>query len=508
MIAAPAPGTILLGRYRVEDVLGIGGMGVVVRASHQELDTQVAIKFLLPHMLENQSVVQRFLREAQATVRLKGEHVAKVIDVGRMPDGAPFMVMEYLTGGDLGQVLKVHGPQPAMVACELMLQICEGMAEAHAVGIVHRDVKPSNFFVTRRPDGSPLVKILDFGISKVPVGAEMELTGTQSTVGTPAYMAPEHMRAANRADQRSDLWSMGVVLYQLLTNQLPFDGESYADLCLKVGMDQPAPMFVPLPSGLGEVVLRCLEKDPAQRYQSVAQLAYALAPYCSDPVVAQAGAERCARILEAPRGPRAPTLPVGTLGASSVPLTPYSQTGNRPLQSYPSSVSAGVGQISVAPGATKSRAAWYGAGAAAVLALGIGLGVFAAGDNGSRGTAVEAAPAALPVTAAAPAVAEPAAAPAMEPAAPAPPTAVAPPPAPPTQGLQGGAEEPSPPPAVAEPPRASATPPSPEPGKDLSKETATPQASKTVSSGRPDKSAEPKSKKKKKSSKDLFQSRE
>jgi serine/threonine-protein kinase len=403
-------GMILLGRYRVEDVLGIGGMGVVVRAVHTELHTQVAIKFLLPHMVESASVVQRFLREAQAVVKLKSAHVAKVIDVGKMPDGAPFMVMEYLSGADLGQVLKAHGPQPAMVACELMMQICEGMAEAHSIGIVHRDVKPSNFFVTRNPDGSPLVKILDFGISKVPAGTDMQLTGTQSMVGTPAYMAPEHMRAANRADQRSDLWSMGVVLYQLLTNQLPFDGESYADLCLKVAMELPAPIQVPLPPGLGEVLLRCLEKDAGHRYQSVAQLAYSLATFCSDPTAASAAAERCARILEAPRGPRAPTLGAGESLGSVTPLTPYSHASkhsshHRSQSSHPSSLSAGVGEMG-GGGAKKSKLAIYGVGAAILLLLGVGLGVFAASesDEGQVGEAARAGGEPASMTPGAPAV--------------------------------------------------------------------------------------------------------
>ncbi len=473
MYAQSLIGTLLLGRYRVEEVLGVGGMGVVVRAVHLDLDTQVAIKFLLPHMAESSNVVQRFLREAQAAVRLKGEHVAKVIDVGKMPDGAPFMVMEYLSGADLGQVLKAHGAQPPNVACDLMMQICEGMAEAHANGIVHRDVKPSNFFVTRGPDGSPLVKILDFGISKVPIGNDMQqLTGTQSMVGTPAYMAPEHMRAANRADQRSDLWSMGVVLYQLLTNQLPFDGESYADLCLKVAMDLPAPILVPLPPGLGEVLLRCLEKEAAQRYQSVAQLAYALAPYCTDPMVAGTTAERCGRILEAPRGPRAPTLgEKESLGSpSSIALiSPYgpggpgSQAGNHRshgshLRSHLSSLSSGAGEVG-RKGGSGSRTALYGLAAALVLVVGVGLGVFAASGNGKGAepaeseratqseasaepaTSLEPTPATVPVEPTATAdvgAAEPAAVPAT--------------PAEPVQpALQGGAE-PTPPELPLTPP--------------------------------------------------------
>ena len=168
MVAVANPGDILLGKYRVDDVIGVGGMGRVVKASHLYLQQPVAIKILLPQMVESQSTVARFLREAQATVRLRSEHIARVMDVGTLPEGTPFIVMEYLDGFDLNQILRHHGPQLAQPVVDLILQACEGLAEAHSVGIVHRDIKPSNFFITRRPDGSNLLKILDFGISKTP----------------------------------------------------------------------------------------------------------------------------------------------------------------------------------------------------------------------------------------------------------------------------------------------------------------------------------------------------
>ncbi|CAN5276096.1 hypothetical protein BH11MYX1_BH11MYX1_30250 [soil metagenome] len=193
--AAGFPGEILLDKYRVEDVIGVGGMGRVVRASHLYLQTPVAIKLLLPQMVESQSTVARFLREAQATVKLRSEHIARVMDVGTMTDGTPVIVMEFLDGFDLNQILRHHGPQLAQPVVDLMLQACEGLAEAHSIGIIHRDIKPSNFFITRRPDGSNLLKILDFGISSAG-GFESELTGTQTVVGTPTYMAPEQMRTA------------------------------------------------------------------------------------------------------------------------------------------------------------------------------------------------------------------------------------------------------------------------------------------------------------------------
>src|SRR5262249_33127610 len=166
-----------------------------------------------------------------------------------------------------------------------IFQACEGIAEAHALGIIHRDVKPSNFFITRRPDGSMLLKILDFGISKTPVGYD-ELTGTQTVIGTPSYMAPEQMKSGRAADPRSDIWSIGVGVYQLITGRLPFSGESYAELVLKVGLEPPAPIPVPVPTGLDTVIMRCLEKDPNQRHQSVGELARMLAPFATDPIAA------------------------------------------------------------------------------------------------------------------------------------------------------------------------------------------------------------------------------
>jgi eukaryotic-like serine/threonine-protein kinase len=295
--AAPAEGTVLLGKLRVEQVLGEGGMGVVCRAHHLHLDQPVAIKFLLPQMVENPAVVQRFLREAQAAVKLRGEHVARVIDVGRLDDGCPYMVMEYLEGADLGQILKHYGAQSPQIAADLMLQACEGIAEAHALGIIHRDVKPSNFFITRRPDGTPLLKILDFGISSAPTGADSELTRTQSVIGTPAYMAPEQMRSARAADSRSDVWSMGVVLYQTLSGRRPFESEAYSELCLKVGMDPPTPLDVDIPDDYTETVMRCLEKNPDKRFQNVGELAWGLVPFATEPALARGSAERASRIL-------------------------------------------------------------------------------------------------------------------------------------------------------------------------------------------------------------------
>jgi serine/threonine protein kinase len=205
-------------------------------------------------------VVQRFLREAQAAVRLKSEHVARVLDVGSLETGEPFMVLEYLEGTDLASFPRSQLGIGGIV--NLMLQACEALAEAHALGIVHRDLKPANFFLTRGADGAPLLKVLDFGISKAP-STGGQLTATQAVMGTPAYMSPEQMRSSRGVDHRSDIWSLGVVLYELLQGAPPFGGDTFSSMVLKVVNDPLPRLTVRLPDGLDGVVYRCLEKDPA-----------------------------------------------------------------------------------------------------------------------------------------------------------------------------------------------------------------------------------------------------
>ncbi|MDQ3301611.1 MAG: serine/threonine protein kinase, partial [Myxococcota bacterium] len=370
-----ASGTVLLGKYRVDEVLGVGGMGRVVRASHLYLQQSVAIKILLPEMAADESTVSRFLREAQATVHLKSEHIARMIDVGTMPDGTPFMIMEYLEGNDLNQILRHHGPQSPSIVCDLMLQACEGLAEAHAMGIVHRDIKPSNFFITKRADNSMLLKILDFGISKTPV-ALTDLTGTQTVLGTPTYMAPEQMKSGKGSEPRSDIWSVGIVMYQLLTGRPPFAGESYADLVLKVNGEPPTPFMVPLPAGLGEVILRCLEKNPNMRPQNAGELARSLAPFASEPIAGAQSATRSTRILQhrmSQQGKQG--LPVAAGGGLSVPI-PISPAQLTPRSWPPSqtSVSRGVGQLTHQ---VRSRRGWMIAGVASLCIL-AGAGGFVA----------------------------------------------------------------------------------------------------------------------------------
>nr|HMR07207.1 serine/threonine-protein kinase [Polyangiaceae bacterium] len=215
-------GDILAGKFRVEKLLGSGGMGMVVAAHHLQLDEPVAIKFLLPEALTNAAAVGRFAREARAATKIKSEHVVRIIDIGSFDSGEPYIVMEYLNGQDLSQLLAARGPLPPDEVAEYILQACEAIVEAHVLGIVHRDLKPANLFVAARMDGTPLVKVLDFGISKVSTGPDLSLTETSALMGSPLYMSPEQMASAKSVDARTDIWALGVILYELVTGKPPF----------------------------------------------------------------------------------------------------------------------------------------------------------------------------------------------------------------------------------------------------------------------------------------------
>jgi serine/threonine-protein kinase len=279
------PGDVIAGKYEVERVLGSGGMGIVFAAHHVALAERVAIKMLLPEAVKSPDVRARFLREAQASVRIRSEHVARVMDVGETERGLPYMVMEFLEGEDLGALVATRGWLTPGEAVDYVLQACEAVAEAHARGIVHRDLKPANLFLTRRADGSALVKVLDFGVSK-PVSDEGSrgVTTTGRTLGSPMYMSPEQVRDARSVDTRTDVWSLGVLLYELLSGKAPFEGASVTGLLAAIVTDppQPLPAGLAVPPGLEAVIFRCLEKDRERRVQDVAELAAALLPFASE----------------------------------------------------------------------------------------------------------------------------------------------------------------------------------------------------------------------------------
>ncbi|WP_437719197.1 serine/threonine-protein kinase [Sorangium sp. So ce448] len=278
------PGELIAAKYRVERVVAIGGMGVVLAARNEDLDQKVAIKILRQDALANQEAVTRFLREARTAARLSGEHVARVFDVGTTETGVPFMVMEFLTGLDLQQVIDTHGPLSIQDAVDYVLQALEAVAEAHAAGVVHRDIKPSNLFLAEHADGTRHIKVLDFGISKgqgLDSPAEPGLTSTKQVMGSPGYMSPEQMMAPRTVDGRADVWSFGVLLYTLVTGEPPFQGETVAAVMANI-LHQPVPRLrdkrSDAPATLERIVSRCLERDVSERYANVGKLAQALDP--------------------------------------------------------------------------------------------------------------------------------------------------------------------------------------------------------------------------------------
>ncbi|MEP7122021.1 MAG: serine/threonine-protein kinase [Byssovorax sp.] len=308
--SSDAPGEILAGKYRVERVLGAGAMGTVYAATHVVLGQRVAIKRMHAERLGRPNARERFLREARAAARLRSQHVARVIDVGVCEDGAPFIVMEHLDGEDLATRLDRSGPLPFGEAVEYVLQAAEAVAEAHAAGIVHRDLKPANLFLIRDPAGSPCVKVLDFGISKL-LGDGLALTRNAVAVGSPHYMSPEQMVSSKDVDSRTDLWSLGVVLYELTTAALPFDEEQIDALFGRI-LHSPPPaisgLVATVPAGLEAVILQCLQKDRRRRFTNAAELAAALAPFL--PGRGAMLATRVAVVLGVATAPVHPTEPL------------------------------------------------------------------------------------------------------------------------------------------------------------------------------------------------------
>ena len=295
-----APGDVIAGKYEIVKLIGSGGMGYVVSAMHVELGEVVALKFLRPEALQIDELVERFAREARAAAKIRSEHVARVFDVGVLPDGVPFIVMEHLAGQDLADVLQARGPLPIKVAVEYVMQACEALAAAHASGVVHRDIKPENLFLTKHAQGLDFIKILDFGISKVALApGKRGFVRTMMPLGSPVYMSPEQIRSSDQVDARTDIWSLGCVLFELLTGTVAFNEPSLMQLSAAILEHDPVPLRELLPDApveLEEVVLRCLEKDVANRYGNIAELAIALYPFA--PRRSRISAERCYHALK------------------------------------------------------------------------------------------------------------------------------------------------------------------------------------------------------------------
>ncbi len=277
-----ATGDVVGGRYVVDGILAEGGMGVVYLATHSELQQRVAIKFLRENYTQNEVLVQRFLNEARAAASLKSEHIVRVIDVGQLENGRPYLVMEHLEGTDLEALLVREGPFEPERAVRYALEVTSALEEAHGAGIIHRDIKPENLFLATTDGGRQKVKVVDFGLAKRMDVAPLVVTGPQDSMGSPCYMSPEQITTPHAVDARTDVWSLGAVLYRMLTLTMPFDGSTVLEVYARVLNAQPKPLREVRPEldrDIEAIVARCLEKDPARRYQSVHELSAALSAY-------------------------------------------------------------------------------------------------------------------------------------------------------------------------------------------------------------------------------------
>jgi serine/threonine-protein kinase len=383
-------GDVIAGKYRIEGVLGTGGMGIVFAATHLHLERLVAVKVMRAELAQFQGAVQRLVLEAKLAARLRSEHVCKVLDVGTLADGAPYVVMEYLEGADLATLLG-RGPLPTQVAVDFILEACEALAEAHASHIVHRDLKPENLFVVREIDGTSSIKVLDFGISKqrsISPAASRNLTNPTAALGSPNYMPPEQMRSPKDVDARADIWAIGAILYELLTGRQAFQGETVPEVCAAVMSSQPVPgheLRPDLPRRLVQVIERCLQKDRQDRFVDVSELAAALAPFGSAKAPASLG--RIERVLS---GAHATTLVNSSLPPRVVPVSRPATPGTRsstPRSGPPppeielssSTITTGAAVALLGNAQQRRRSLWI---ASAVLAL-LAAGLLVAAEHGS-----------------------------------------------------------------------------------------------------------------------------
>ena len=267
--------------YALERVIGCGRSGIVATARHARLGLRVALKFLRPDKPRTPEVVKRFVREGQISARIQNAHVTRVLDIGRLPGGEPFIVMEHLEGCDLAALLDARGPLASADAASYVRQACFGLASTHASGIIHRDLKPANLFLTLAPNGAPLVKLLDFG-SAEQRGGEQEPTPEPLDLGSAPIVAPEQLKAGRRADSRTDIWALGATLFTLLSGRAPFE-RSYASETYLAILSGRVPDLTALRPDierpLAALVERCLAADPSQRFGSAAELGSALLPF-------------------------------------------------------------------------------------------------------------------------------------------------------------------------------------------------------------------------------------
>lgn len=383
MSARLEPGDVLAEKFRLVRVLGEGGMGVVYEAEHLALGEAVAIK-VLHGDADGERQTQRLLREARLAARIKSENVARVTDFGVSQQGSPFLVMELARGPSLARVLRDRGALDVALAARYALEICVALAEAHALGIVHRDVKPSNVIVIKRRDGSELVKVLDFGVAKQ-MASDGSLTASAGLLGSPNYMSPEQVRDARSVDERSDVWSVGVLLYELVTARLPFEAFTAPGVLAAITADDPVSprsYRAELSPELEAVILRCLARDRSERYPRVVELADALAPHTPE------GAGLAARVRALRESEHEPAQPHAEPAPSPADADETDATQNATATSARASLPP-----TLAARPTRRRSIAVGAAALGVLGL-VALGLLRSPANSDH--PVAAAPGSAP----------------------------------------------------------------------------------------------------------------
>jgi serine/threonine-protein kinase len=384
----PQPGEVLEGKYRIEHMLGEGGMGAVAKATHIMRRAPVALKFMSGAVVSIAGAVERFVNEGVAASQIDSDHVVKVFDVGRLESGAPYLVMEYLEGRDLGEILAADGPRLSIPrGVHFALQMLRALDTAHNAGIVHRDMKPSNCFVIEKDGEADFVKLVDFGISKFRASEDpslnANLTRTNSALGTPLYMSPEQARSPRDVDHRSDLYSVAAILYEMLCGRTPYTCESgeFTEILFKIFTTEPDPILAmnpDVPEDLAAVVHRALQREPDARYGSALDMASALAPFADErsaPLLAKLDALRARAVLTT--GATAPPAPPGATSQPPGPaptgtLRSASQAGARHAVVVPTDV--GVTSDTRAPRRVTRTFAYAGviaAGCALVVVVGL-----------------------------------------------------------------------------------------------------------------------------------------
>lgn len=392
------------GKYEIKRLLGEGGMGAVYEGENVLIHRKVAIKVLHAGVASNEEAVTRFEREAQAAGRIGSDHIVEVLDLGMLDGGDRYMVMEFLKGESLSDRIEARGRLSASEICELSLQLLDGLIAAHEAGIIHRDLKPDNVFLLGQGKGrADFVKILDFGISKFSeLGKDFSMTRTGSVMGTPYYMAPEQARGAKNLDARLDVYAAGVILYQAATGRVPFDGDTFNELLIKIVTEETPPVAAAAPEldpRLAAIIDKARQRDPAQRFQSAREFRDAIVAYLDtsggrpltpgqltarmfessqDKPASSAALAFKATAAVGAAGPPAPVAPERppTLDAQLAATGARATPGDGPrLGAHTSQSWANTAHGAIVPGLPRRRRGALGLGAGVVLAAILGLGL-------------------------------------------------------------------------------------------------------------------------------------